>query len=117
MEKNIFEANVTWKTATEVVRKKKGWRQEDLANFIGLDDSTVSKMGKGWELHWKCFLKLLPYFIEYNVDLGTTSDNSEQSSGSDNNPNMAKSQEKSAENASPDRPIMSPFIYHSFLIQ
>jgi hypothetical protein len=49
------------------VRAKKRWRQEDLAEFLGVDPSTVSKMGQGWELHWQCFLKLLPYFMEYDV--------------------------------------------------
>lgn len=117
MEKNIFVAKVSWKDATEIVRKKQGWRQEDLANFIGLDDSTVSKMGKLWELHWKCFLKLLPYFIKYNVDLGITSDKCRQNQGENDDPNSANSQKKSAENELPINPIMSPFMNSSFLLQ
>lgn len=58
---------MTWREAINIVREKQGWRQEDLAEFLGVDPSTVSKMGQGWELHWQCFLKLLPYFIEYDV--------------------------------------------------
>lgn len=56
-----------WREAIQIVREKQGWRQEDLAEFLGVDPSTVSKMGQGWELHWQCFLKLLPYFTKYDV--------------------------------------------------
>jgi DNA-binding XRE family transcriptional regulator len=61
---NVF---MKWREAIDVVRQQNDWRQEDLADFLGLDPSTVSKMGKGWELHWQSFLKLLPFFTKYKV--------------------------------------------------
>lgn len=58
---------MTWREAVKIVMEKKKWRQEDLAEYLGIDPSTVSKMGTGWELHWQSFLKLLPYFAKYDV--------------------------------------------------
>lgn len=55
-------------TVNEILEKK-SWRQEDLANFLGFDPSTVSKMGTGaqWEAHWQAFVKLLPILLELDL--------------------------------------------------
>lgn len=117
MGKKYFHANISWSEATKIVRKKKGWRQEDLANFIGLDDSTVSKMGKGWELHWKCFLRLLPYFMEYGVDLKVTSDNHGPDGDALAHDNRSESQENLPENRPPRTDIMLSLIQLPYVLQ
>lgn len=54
--------------------KRKQWKQDDLAVFLGRDPSTISKMGtgSGWEDHWQAFIKILPLLFE--VDLLGESD-------------------------------------------
>jgi DNA-binding XRE family transcriptional regulator len=53
--------------AIKILREKTQWRQEDVANYLGVDPSTISKIGSGWEAHWQAFLKLLPLLVQYDL--------------------------------------------------
>ena len=51
------------------IREKKNWLQEDIAAFLGVDDSTLSKIGKHRELHWQHDLKLMALCEELGIKL------------------------------------------------
>lgn len=52
------------------LRKRKNWRQMDLAEYLGVDQPFVSRLGGShWELHWQVFLKIAALCDSLGLDL------------------------------------------------